>query len=399
MIARAVERAGLADLAEKVTAGERLSRQDGLRLLESRDLHAVGHLANLVRERWHGDTTYFVRNQHLNYTNVCNKGCVFCAFQAHPKDTERGYVLSPEDVAERVRRYLAIPISEIHMVGGVNPKLPYAYYLDLLRAIKSVRPAATLKAYTMVEVEQIARVGKVSVEQALSDLRAAGLDMLPGGGAEVFSERVHEALFWAKGDSVRWIEIARTAHRLGLRSTATMLYGHVEEPGEKVDHLLRLRELQDETGGLLCFIPLSFHPERTGLAHLPPPTGLEDLREIAVARLLLDNVPHIKSFWIMNSIQVTQAALWYGADDTDGTIQEYEITLDPQTARRQVLTQAELCALIREAGREPVERDGLYRCVNGNAARATPPLAAGADRAEAERAGLPLSAGGEGAGG
>jgi len=399
MIARAVERAGLTDLADKLAAGERLNRQDGLRLFGSRDLQVVGHLANLVRERWHGDTTYFVRNQHINYTNVCNKGCVFCAFQAHPKDTERGYVLSPEQVSERVRRYLSIPISEVHMVGGVNPKLPYAYYLDLLRAIKSVRPSATLKAYIMVEVEQIARVGKVSVEQALSDLRAAGLDMLPGGGAEVFSDRVHEALFWAKGDSVRWIDIARTAHRLGLRSTATMLYGHVEETGEKVDHLLRLRELQDETGGLLCFIPLSFHPERTGLAHLPPPTGLEDLREIAVARLLLDNVPHIKSFWIMNSIQVTQTALWYGADDTDGTIQEYEITLDPQTDRRQVLTQAELLRLIREAGREPVERDGLYRQVSAEAERPTLPLSAGDDRAEPERPTLPLSAGGEGAGG
>ncbi len=365
MVATAIERAGLADLAARVAAGERLSRDDGIRLFECRDLNVVGYLANLVRERLNGQVAWWVRNQHINYTNICNKGCLFCSFAALPKDREKGYVLSPEQVAEKVRAYLSIPITEIHMVGGVNPKLPYQYYLDLLRAIKAVRPQATLKAYTMVEVAQIARVGQVSLEQALTDLREAGLDMLPGGGAEVFSERVHEELFWAKGDSLRWIEAARTAHRLGLPSTATLLYGHVEQTAEKVDHLLRLRELQDETGGLVCFIPLSFHPERTRLAHLPPPTGLEDLRELAVARLLLDNVRHIKSFWIMNSIQVTQTALWYGADDTDGTVQEYEITRDAVTDRRQVLTSAHLVDLIREAGREPVERDALYRPVTG----------------------------------
>lgn len=361
MIRTGIERAGLADLAAKVEAGERLDHADGVRLYECRDIHAVGFLANLVRERYNGNRAYFVRNQHINYTNVCNKGCLFCAFYALPKDHERGYTMSPEEVGDKVRAYLDLPISEIHMVGGVNPKLPYDYYLDLVRVIKDIRPRATLKAYTMIEIEQIARVGKVSVEQALVDLREAGLDMLPGGGAEVFSDRVHEELFWAKGDSLRWIDIARTAHRVGLKSNATLLYGHVEQTPEKVDHFLRLRELQDETGGINSFIPLSFHPERTQLAHLPGPTGLEDLREVAVARLMLDNVQHVKSFWIMNTIQVTQAALWYGADDTDGTIQEYEITLDPVHQRRQVLTHDDLLALIREAGREPVERDALYR--------------------------------------
>ncbi|NUQ02213.1 MAG: CofH family radical SAM protein [Armatimonadetes bacterium] len=370
MIAVAIERAGLGEIAAKVHAGERLTFDDGVRLFESRALHAVGHLANQVRERYNGNAAWFVRNQHINYTNVCNKGCLFCSFYALPKDQVKGYVLTPEQVGERVRNYLELPITEIHMVGGVNPKLPYDYYLDLLRMVKSIRPGVCLKAFTMIEIEQIARVGKRTVEEALLDLREAGLDMLPGGGAEVFSERVHEELFWAKGDSVRWVEVARAAHQLGLRSNATLLYGHVEQTHEKVDHLLRLRDLQDETGGISCFVPLSFHPENTQLGHLPPPTGLEDLREVAVARLMLDNIRHIKSFWIMNTIQVTQAALWYGADDVDGTIQEYEITLDPVNQRRQVLTHAEFCKLIREAGREPVERDALYRPVATAAAEA-----------------------------
>ena len=363
MLRTAIERAGMLDLAERVEAGERLGFDDGVRLYDCPDIQVVGYLANLVRERHNSDRTYWVRNQHINYTNVCNKGCLFCSFYALPKDTEKGYVMTPEVVSERVRAYLDVPITEIHMVGGVNPKLPYAYYLDICRAIKDVRPRATLKAFTMIEIEQIARVGKVSWEQALSDLRDAGVDMLPGGGAEVFSERVHQELFWTKGDSVRWVDVARTAHNLGMKSNATMLYGHVEQTPEKVEHLLRLRELQDETGGINSFIPLSFHPENTQIAHLPAPTGLQDLREVALARLLLDNVAHIKSFWIMNTIQVTQAALWYGADDTDGTIQEYEITRDPVHDKQQVLTSDKLQALIREAGREPVERDALYRPV------------------------------------
>ncbi len=363
VITAALERAGLADVAARVVAGERLSADDGLRLYTTPDLHAVGALANLVRERRHGDTCYWVRNQHINYTNVCNKSCVFCSFYAAPRDKDKGYTMSVEQVADKVRAYLDLPIREIHMVGGVNPKLPYQYYLDIVAAIKAVRPDCTLKAFTMVEIEQIARVGRVSEEQCLTDLRAAGLDMLPGGGAEVFSDRIHRDLFWAKGDSQRWVEIAATAHRLGLRSNATLLYGHVEQTEEKVRHLLMLRELQDETGGIVAYIPLSFHPENTGLAHLAPPTGMADLREVAVSRLLLDNVEHIKSFWIMNTIAVTQAALWYGADDTDGTIQEYEVTRDPQTDRRQVLAAEQLEALIAEAGRRPVERDALYRPV------------------------------------
>ena len=355
--------AGLEDIHQKVYAGERLSADDGRRLYRHGNLPAVGYLANLVRERMHGDRVYFVRNQHLNYTNICNKSCLFCSFYALPKDPE-GYVLSPDDIRARMETYADIPISEIHMVGGVNPKLPYAYYLDIVRAIKDVRPGVSLKAFTMIELEQIRRIAKKPMDETLMDLKEAGVDALPGGGAEVFSERVHEELFQAKSDSDKWLETARTAHEVGLPSNATMLYGHVEQTEEKVYHLMKLRELQDETQGLLAFIPLSWHPERTAIEHLPGPTGQMDLREIAVARLMLDNVPHIKSFWIMNTPAVTQVGLWYGADDMDGSVLEYEITRDPVTDRVQALTRTQMLDMISESGRQPVERDALYHIVD-----------------------------------
>ena len=355
--------AGLEDIHEKVAAGERLSADDGRRLYRNGNLPAIGYLANLVRERMHGDRVYFVRNQHLNYTNICNKSCLFCSFYALPKDPE-GYVLSPEDIRARMETYADIPISEIHMVGGVNPKLPYAYYLDIVRVIKEVRPGVSLKAYTMIELEQIRRIGKKSMAETLVDLKEAGVDALPGGGAEVFSDRVHEELFQAKSDSDKWLETARVAHEVGLPSNATMLYGHVEQTEEKVYHLMKLRELQDETNGLLAFIPLSWHPERTAIEHLPGPTGQMDLREIAVARLMLDNVPHIKSFWIMNTPAVTQVSLWYGADDMDGSVLEYEITRNPVTDRMQALTHTQMLDMISESGRQPVERDALYHIVD-----------------------------------
>ena len=359
-----IQRAGLADVHAKVLDGQRLSADDGLRLYECPDLPALGYLANLVRDARHGDLTYYVRNQHINYTNICNKLCKFCSFYVKPKD-DRGYVLDPEQVARRILDYGDAPITEIHMVGGVNPKLPYQYYLDLMRAMKAARPEAHLKAFTMIEMAQIQRVARKPMEEVFADLREAGLESLPGGGAEVFSERVQEDLFWTKADSEDWLEIAAAGHRSGLPSNATMLYGHVENTEEKVYHLARLREVQDETGGFLCYIPLSFHPERTEIDHLPGPTGQLDLREIAVARLMLDNFPHIKTFWIMNTIEISQVALWYGANDLDGTVMDYEITRESFEATRQRLTQRELLGRIVEAGRKPVERDSLYNVVAG----------------------------------
>ena len=357
-----IGRAGLADIHDKVLAGQRLSLDDGLRLYACDDLPVLGYLANIVRERKSGDTAYYVRNQHINYTNICNKLCKFCSFYVKPKD-ERGYVLSPEQVAARVAEYDQAPITEIHMVGGVNPKLPYQYYLDVLKAMKQARPDAHLKAFTMIEIAQIQRIAKKPLEEIFADMKAAGLESLPGGGAEVFSDRVQGDLFWTKADSEEWLEIAQTAHRAGLPSNATMLYGHIENTEEKVYHLVRLREVQDETDGFLCYIPLSFHPERTELEDLPGPTGCLDLKEIAVGRLMLDNFPHVKTFWIMNTIEISQTALWYGADDIDGTVMDYEITRKSFTETQQRLTQAELLQRIVEAGRQPLERDSLYNIV------------------------------------
>lgn len=366
---RAIQAAGLEDIHARVLAGERLSFDDGMRLYAAPQLNVVGHLANIVREKKNGNVAYWVRNQHVNYTNICNKGCLFCSFYAKPKDDPRAYVMTPEQAAQKVSNYLDAPISEIHVVGGVNPKLPYSYYLELLRAIKAARPKAHIKAFTMVEIDQIVRAAKKSPEEVFEDLKAAGLDALPGGGAEVMSERVHEDLFAAKPNAARWLELARAAHSCGLKTNATILYGHVEQTPEKVEHFMRLREVQDESlastrGGFLTMIPLSWHPEKTALEHIAPPTGVEDLREIAVARLMLDNFPHIKTFWIMNSAAVSQCALWYGADDVDGTIMEYEIVRDPSQDRKQVLTSRALVEMILEAGREPLERDPLYNVLS-----------------------------------
>ena len=360
-----VEQTGLLDIYEKVCNGTRLSSEDGLRLYECDELPVLGFLANVVRERKCGNVAYYVRNQHINYTNICNKLCKFCSFYVKPKD-ERGYVLSPEEIAKRVQDYSDVPVTEIHMVGGVNPKLPYDYYLDVLRAMKEARPEARIKAFTMIELAQIQRIAKKPLEQVLFDMKMAGLETIPGGGAEVFSDRVQSDLFWTKADSEEWLRIASIAHQCGLPSNATMLYGHIENSEEKVYHLTRLREVQDETSGFLAYIPLSFHPERTELEHLPMPSGCLDLKEIAIGRLMLDNFDHIKTFWIMNTIEISQTALWYGADDIDGTVMDYEITRRSFEETEQRLTQREFLDRIEEAGRVGLERDSLYNTVNSS---------------------------------
>jgi aminodeoxyfutalosine synthase len=352
----------LKDIERKVLAGERLSLEDGLSLYDA-DLNVVGYLANIVRERMCGNVAWYVRNQHINYTNVCNKLCKFCSFYVAPKD-DRGYVLSTDDVKARVRQHLEIPISEIHMVAGINPKLPYQYYIDIVQAVKEVRPDVAVKAFTAIEWVQIARAAKKPMREVMLELKDAGVSSIPGGGAEVFSDRVQSEMFWTKADSDEWMDVARTAHQVGLSSNATMLYGHIENAQERIEHLISLRELQDETNGFLCYIPLSFHPERTEIDHLPGPTGVQDLREIAVGRLMLDNFPHVKTFWIMNTIDVSQVALWYGADDVDGTIQEYEITRKSFEETRQVLTRSQLVERIVESGRDPVERDNVYNVLS-----------------------------------
>ncbi|HRI44913.1 MAG TPA: CofH family radical SAM protein [Fimbriimonadaceae bacterium] len=351
----------LLDIYHKVMDRRRLSFDDGLLLYRTRNLTGVGYLANLDRERRHGAKTYFVRNQHINYTNICNKFCKFCSFYAK-KGGPAPYEMSLDEVKRRLDRHKDQPLTEIHMVAGINPRLKYDYYLDLVRTVKEARPGVHVKAFTAVEIVQIAQVGKVTVEQALADLIEAGLDSLPGGGIEILSERVHRELFGKKLDGEEWKQVARAAAKLGLKQYATMLYGHIETDEERVDHLIQLRELQDETGHFLTMTPLSFHPENTELADIPKPTADTDLRNIAVSRLMLDNFDHVKSFWIMNTVPVTQAALWYGADDADGLVQEYEITYDEGDFgnKTQALTYENMVRMIEEAGRVPVERDSLY---------------------------------------
>ncbi len=352
--------ADLLDIAEKVAAQERLSREDGIRLSDA-PLSALGYLANLERERRHGDRTYYVRNQHLNYTNVCSKRCRFCSFYAR-KGGPEPYTMSIDEVRRRLSWHKDANLTEVHIVGGINEELPYSYYLELIAAAREALPGVHVKAFTAVEIEAIAAVGGVPVEQALRDLMDAGLESLPGGGIEVLSDRVHRQLFGRKLNGDQWKSVARAAAKLGLPQYCTMLYGHIETPEERIDHFVQLRELQDEVGNFLAFTPLSFHPEHTTLSHLQAPTADLDLRIIALSRLMLDNFDHIKSFWIMNTVPVTQAALWYGADDADGFVFEYEITYaeGEYGNKQQVLTEEGMVDMIREAGRLPVERDSFY---------------------------------------
>lgn len=353
--------AGLEDIADRVLAQERLSREDGERLYAA-DLHAVGALANHVRERLHGDRTYFNVNQHINYTNLCNKLCRFCAFQRLPGQ-EGAYVMSPEEAAQKIREHLDEPVTEVHMVAGVWPKLSYEYYLDLLRAVKSVRPEIHVKAFTMVELDQIAKKAKKPLAEVLPELIEAGLGSCPGGGAEVFSERVRQETYHLKISGDEWIETARTVHAAGLRSNCTLLHGHIETPAERIDHLDRLRLLQDETGGFQTYIPLSFHPDNSEMADIPGPTALDELREMAVARLMLDNIPHIKAYWILMELGVAQTCLAFGADDVDGTVVEEKIYHEAGATTPQMTQRSELIEAIRDAGRVPIERDTLYSVI------------------------------------
>jgi len=358
-LAQRAEAAGLGSVAERVFAGERLSREDGLALYQAPDLHLVGALANHIRERLHGDRAYFNINQHINYTNICNKLCRFCAFQRLPRQ-EGAYVMTPEVIAGKITEQLSEPVTEVHMVAGIHPKLGYDYYLDILRAVKEARPEIHCKAFTMIELMQISLVAKKPLAEVLPELIEAGLGSCPGGGAEVFADRVHREGYHLKNTGDQWIETARTVHEAGLKSNCTMLHGHIETLEERVDHLDRLRLLQDETGGLQAYIPLSFHPENSEWAHLQGPTALDELREIAVGRLMLDNIPHIKAYWILLDIPIAQLALSYGADDVDGTVVEERIYHEAGATTPQFVKRAELIQWIRDAGRTPVERDTIY---------------------------------------
>ena len=347
----------------KVAAGVRLSREDGLALFEAADLLALAALADRARQARHGLRGYYCVNTHVNYSNACINQCPLCAFWVAAAADKRAYLLSPEEVLERARPDLQAGATEVHIVGGLHPALTLDYCVRMVSLLHEAFPAACLQAFTAVEIDHVARKAGVSVRDALVRLKAAGLTGLPGGGAEIFDPLVRRRICPRKISGAEWLDVHRQAHRLGLTTNATMLYGHVETRAHRVDHMLALRALQDETGGLAAFIPLPFHPHGTKFPDLPGPTACEDLRTMAVARLLLDNVPHIKAFWIMLTPDVAQVALRFGADDMDGTVVREEITHAAGAKTPQGLTAADLEHLIRAAGCEPVQRDTLYRPV------------------------------------
>ncbi len=354
-----IKESGLENVCRKIQQEERLSFEDGIKLYNSNDLLSLGYMANMIRERKNDNRVYFVRNQHINYTNICGNQCKFCAF-SKDRDNPGAYEMSIKDIREKIKETLSQPISEIHIVGGLNPGFPYSYYPDMLQAIKKIRPEVHLKAFTMVEIAFIAKIGNKSVKNTLKDLKEAGLESLPGGGAEVFSPRIRQELCPRKLSPEGWLKTAQTANKLGIRNNANKLYGHLEKKEELVEHLIELRKVQDESRGFLAFIPLAFHPQNTRLDYLKGTTGFEDLKNVAISRMMLDNFPHIKAYWVMLTPKVAQLALGFGADDIDGTIVEEKIThsAGAQTARS--LTQRELITLIKKAGKSPVERDSLY---------------------------------------
>lgn len=358
-----IEQAGFGEILEKVEANQRLSLEDGLKLYNSHDILALGYMANIVRNRINGDNTYFIYNQHINYSNICTNLCKFCAFGC-TKDSDLAYEMSVEDVKQKVRDRLDEPINEIHMVGGIHPDLPFEYYLEVLRGIKEVKPEMHIQAFTCVEIAHLATLAGKSIDVTLEILKDAGLGSIPGGGAEVFSPRIRELTCKDKLPGKDWVEVAKLAHRHGLNTNATMLYGHIETMEERLEHLDALRTAQDETNGFLAFIPLAFHPQNTEMSQLSRTTGMDDLKNIAVARLFLDNFPHIKAYWVMIGPKLAQLALSFGADDMDGTVKEEVITHMAGAETDQAIGSKTLIKLIKEAGRKPIERDTLYNVIN-----------------------------------
>ncbi len=352
----------LQKIKEKVSSSQRITEEECLSLYRSNDLIGLGEIANIVRERKNGKATYYNINRHLNYSNVCYVECKFCEF-GQPKSSPKSYLLSLDEMKKIAQKAAAEGATELHIVGGLHPDYKIDYYENLLRELKAISSQLHLKGFTAVEIDYFAKVSKLSVEETLKRLCAAGLDSMPGGGAEILGERVRKQICPNKISGERWLEIHRIAHGLGIRSNATMLYGHIEADEDRVDHLQKLRSLQDETNGFQTFIPLSFIPFDTPMAHLPEPTGLTDLKQIAVSRIYLDNFDHIKTYWVMSGLKIAQLALSFGADDLDGTITQERIVHMAGAKTPESLSADSIQALIREAGREPIERDTLYRVI------------------------------------
>ena len=367
-----------ASIRDKVLAGQRLTLAEGVYLYDREvPLNDLGQLANVVRERINGNRAYYNINSHLNPTNVCVYRCTFCAFRSDLRDP-KGYLMSDEQIVERGREAVEAGCTEMHIVGGLHHQMTFDWYVNVIRLLHEACPRLHLKGWTAVEINWFQHLTKRPVRDILEELMDAGLGSMPGGGAEIFHPEVRDRICEHKADAQNWLDIHRTAHELGLRTNCTMLYGHIEEPYHRIDHLIRLRELQDETGGFQTFIPLAFHPDNTGLSHIRKPSALMDLRTMAISRLMLDNVPHIKAYWIMLGIGTAQTALAYGADDLDGTVRHELIYHDAGADTPEILSVDEICRLITEAGREPVERDTLYRRIvrSGDEWQTAEPIAA-----------------------
>ncbi|MCG8616524.1 MAG: aminofutalosine synthase MqnE [Desulfobacterales bacterium] len=349
---------------EKVRQGSRLSKEDGISIYNTQDLTGLGRIADHARKKRHGKKAFYVYNQHLNYTNVCKNRCKFCAYAKD--DGEKGaYVWSMDEIEKRLMERIEEPVSELHIVGGLNETLTFEYFIDLIKTVKRVRPNAAVKAFTCVEIDYLSNLSGLSLEDTVARLKEAGLDMMPGGGAEVLNARIHDELFPKKIGHDRWLEIVKIVHKAGIKTNATMLYGHIETIEERVDHLISLRDIQDDTGGFSAFIPLAFHSQNTELDDLPPTTAMDDLKNVAAARLMLDNFDHIKAYWVMIGESLAQVALNFGADDLDGTIIEERITHTAGATSAKGLTRDKMEDMIRSAGFEPVLRDSFYNPVAG----------------------------------
>jgi aminodeoxyfutalosine synthase len=349
----------LKEIFEKVKNNVRLDFNDGLYLYETKDLMGAAQIADFKRRSLHGDRSFFIYNQHLNYTNICRNRCLFCAY-AKDYCEEGSYQYTMEDVEKELLEKIDEPVNEVHMVGGLNEGLPYGYYIDLLKTIKKVRPDVTIKAFTAVEIDHLSNISGKSVEEVIAELKENGLEMMPGGGAEVLSYRVQKKLYPKKINKDRWLEIIEKVHNAGIKTNCTMLYGHIETIEEKVQHLIYLRELQDKTNGFIAFIPLAFHSENTKLSHIKETTAFEDLKNIIVSRLLLDNIPHIKAYWVMLGEKLAQTALHFGADDLDGTILKEKITHSAGAKSAVGHAKETMIRLIEKAGMKAIERDAFY---------------------------------------
>jgi aminodeoxyfutalosine synthase len=348
----------LKKIREKILKGKRLTRSDALKLFETDDIFALGELASYVAKNKNGNKAYFVRNLHVNPTNICVNRCGFCAF-SRSKGENGAFELTIKDILRRIRK--AQPISEVHIVGGLHPEWQFEYYLEMLSSIKKSFPELHIKAFTATEVDYMHRISGLSLKDVLKALKSQGLDSMPGGGAEIFHSSVRNRLCPEKLSGERWLEVMEAAHSVGIKTNATMLYGHIENYEHRVDHLMRLRELQDRTGGFQAFIPLSYHPKNTEIGGRNS-SGIDDLKTIAVSRLVLDNFPHIKAYWVMLGEKVSQLALLFGADDLDGTVIDEKITYSAG-GKRTGITENELVHLIKKAGKKPVERDSFYRSI------------------------------------